>query len=226
MLSLTITDLAVSYPGLAKPVLHIDALSIAAGEMVAISGASGSGKSTFVNIITGLERVCQGKVIWSDDDIAGLTETRRDQWRGQNVGLVMQDFHLLPGLSAIENVLLPVRLSRAMSREYGKRAGKLLKKTGLKRPDQSIDTMSRGEMQRVAIARALLRKPGVLVADEPTASLDPENAEAIGRLLVDLARAEGATLIVITHDRLLADRLDRRLELANGRILTDTAGNP
>lgn len=226
MLSLTITDLAVSYPGLAKPVLHIDALSIAAGEMVAISGASGSGKSTFVNIITGLERVCQGKVIWSDDDIAGLTETRRDQWRGQNVGLVMQDFHLLPGLSAIENVLLPVRLSRAMSRDYGKRAAKLLKKTGLKRPDQSIDTMSRGEMQRVAIARALLRKPGVIVADEPTASLDPENAEAIGRLLVDLARAEGATLIVITHDRLLADRLDRRLELANGRILTDTAGNP
>lgn len=226
MLSLTITDLAVSYPGLAKPVLHIDALSIAAGEMVAISGASGSGKSTFVNIITGLERVCQGKVIWSDDDIAGLTETRRDQWRGQNVGLVMQDFHLLPGLSAIENVLLPVRLSRAMSREYGKRAGKLLKKTGLKRPDQSIDTMSRGEMQRVAIARALLRKPGVIVADEPTASLDPDHAEAIGRLLVDLARAEGATLVVITHDRLLAERLDRRLELANGRILTDTAGNP
>lgn len=226
MLSLTITDLAVSYAGLAKPVLHIDALSIAAGEMVAISGASGSGKSTFVNIITGLERVCQGKVVWSDDDIAGLTETRRDQWRGQNVGLVMQDFHLLPGLSAIENVLLPVRLSRAMSREYGKRAGKLLKKTGLKRPDQSIDTMSRGEMQRVAIARALLRKPGVIVADEPTASLDPDHAEAIGRLLVDLARAEGATLIVITHDRLLADRLDRRLELANGRILTDTAGNP
>ena len=226
MLSLTITDLAVSYPGLAKPVLHIDALSIAAGQMVAISGASGSGKSTFVNIITGLERVCQGKVVWSDDDIAGLTETRRDQWRGQNVGLVMQDFHLLPGLSAIENVLLPVRLSRAMYRDYGKRAGKLLKKTGLKRPDQSIDTMSRGEMQRVAIARALLRKPGVMVADEPTASLDPENAEAIGHLLVDLARAEGATLVVITHDRLLAERLDRRLELANGRIVTDTAGNP
>ena len=226
MLSLTITDLAVSYPGLAKPVLHIEALSIAAGQMVAISGASGSGKSTFVNIITGLERACQGKVVWSEDDIAGLTETKRDQWRGQNVGLVMQDFHLLPGLSAIENVLLPVRLSRAMSRDYGKRAAKLLKKTGLKRPDQSIDTMSRGEMQRVSIARALLRKPGVIVADEPTASLDPENAEAIGHLLVDLARAEGATLVVITHDRLLAERLDRRLELANGRILTDTAGNP
>lgn len=224
MLSLAISNLVVSYPGLATPVLRIDALSIAAGEMVAISGPSGSGKSTFVNIITGLERVPEGKVVWSDEDISGLTETSRDQWRGQNVGLVMQDFHLLPGLSAIENVLLPVRLSRVMSRDYGKRAGKLLKKSGLKRPDQSIDTMSRGEMQRVAIARALLRKPGVIVADEPTASLDPDNGAAIGRLLVDLARAEGTTLIVITHDRLLADRLDRRLELANGLVVTDTAG--
>ncbi|NTE85008.1 ABC transporter ATP-binding protein [Agrobacterium rubi] len=226
MLSLTISGLTVSYPGLATPVLSIDALKVAAGETIAITGASGSGKSTFVNIITGLERVRQGKVVWSDQDIAGLSETRRDRWRGENVGLVMQEFHLLPGLSAIENVLLPVRLSRVMSGDYGKRAAALLEKTGLGRPDQTLDTMSRGEMQRVAIARALLRKPGVIVADEPTASLDPDNGEAIGRLLVDLARADGTTLIVITHDRLLAQRLDRRLELANGRILTDTAGNP
>lgn len=226
MLPLAISGLTVSYAGLATPVLHIDALTVAAGEMVAITGPSGSGKSTFVNIITGLERVREGKVVWSDQDIAGLSETRRDRWRGENVGLVMQEFHLLPGLSAIENVLLPVRLSRAMSGGYGKRAAELLEKTGLGRPDQNINTMSRGEMQRVAIARALLRKPGVIVADEPTASLDPDNGEAIGCLLVDLARAEGKTLIVITHDRLLAQRLDRRLELANGRILTDTAGNP
>ncbi|NTF06058.1 ABC transporter ATP-binding protein [Agrobacterium rubi] len=226
MLSLTISGLTVSYPGLATPVLSIDALSVAAGEMIAITGVSGSGKSTFVNIITGLERVREGKVVWSDQDIAGLSETRRDRWRGENVGLVMQEFHLLPGLSAIENVLLPVRLSRVMSGDYGKRAAALLEKTGLGRPDQTIDTMSRGEMQRVAIARALLRKPGVIVADEPTASLDPDNGEAIGRLLLDLARADGTTLIVITHDRLLAQRLDRRLELANGRILTDSAGNP
>lgn len=226
MLSLAVTDLAVSYPGLATPVLRIATLAVAAGEMMAISGASGSGKSTFVNIITGLERVCEGEVVWNGQDIAGLTETGRDQWRGRNVGLVMQEFHLLPGLSAIDNVLLPVRLNRVMSSDYGRRAADLLKKTGLSRPDQAIDTMSRGEMQRVAIARALLRKPGVIVADEPTASLDPENAEAIGHLLVDLTRAEGATLVVITHDRLLAERLDRRLELANGRILTDTAGTP
>ncbi|POO56993.1 ABC transporter ATP-binding protein [Agrobacterium rosae] len=225
MLSLTISGLTVSYPGLAAPVLSIDELKVAAGEMTAISGASGSGKSTLVNVITGLERVQEGTVAWGDQNIAGLTETRRDRWRGENVGLVMQEFHLLPGLSAIENVLLPVRLSRAMCRDYGRRATELLEKTGLDRPDQNINTMSRGEMQRVAIARALLRKPGVIVADEPTASLDPGNGETIGRLLVDLARADGTTLIVITHDRLLAQRLDRRLELANGRILTDTAGN-
>ncbi|SCX22366.1 ABC transporter ATP-binding protein [Agrobacterium rosae] len=225
MLSLTISSLTVSYPGLAAPVLSIDELKVAAGEMTAISGASGSGKSTLVNVITGLERVQEGTVAWGDQNIAGLTETRRDRWRGENVGLVMQEFHLLPGLSAIENVLLPVRLSHAMCRDYGKRAADLLEKTGLDRPDQNINTMSRGEMQRVAIARALLRKPGVIVADEPTASLDPDNGETIGRLLVDLARADGTTLIVITHDRLLAQRLDRRLELANGRILTDTAGN-
>jgi putative ABC transport system ATP-binding protein len=225
MLSLTVSGLIVTYPGLSTPVLSIDVLSVAAGETMAITGASGSGKSTFVNIITGLERVREGKVVWSDRDIAGLTETGRDRWRGENVGLVMQEFHLLPGLSAIENVLLPVRLARAMSRDYGKRAKALLEKTGLGRPDQNIDTMSRGEMQRVAIARALLRKPGVIVADEPTASLDPDNGEAIGRLLVELARAEGTTLIVITHDRLLAQRLDRCLEFANGRILSDTAGN-
>ncbi|KAA3511120.1 ABC transporter ATP-binding protein [Agrobacterium rosae] len=225
MLSLTISGLTVSYPGLAAPVLSIGELKVAAGEMMAISGASGSGKSTFVNVITGLERIQEGTVTWGDQNIAGLTETRRDRWRGENVGLVMQEFHLLPGLSAIENVLLPVRLSRAMCRDYGKRAADLLEKTGLGRPDQNINTMSRGEMQRVAIARALLRKPGVIVADEPTASLDPGNGETIGRLLVDLARADGTTLIVITHDRLLAQRLDRRLELANGRILTDIAGN-
>lgn len=225
MLPLNISDLSISYPGLATPVLCVDDLSIAAGEKVAITGASGSGKSTFVNVVTGLERVRQGKVLWRDQDIAGFAETKRDRWRGENVGLVMQEFHLLLGLSAMENILLPVRLSRAMSSQYASRAAFLLEKTGLSRPDQKIDTMSRGEMQRVAIARALLRKPGVIVADEPTASLDPENGEAIGRLLVDLARVEGSTLIVITHDRLLAERLDRRLELANGRIVTDSARN-
>lgn len=225
MLPLTISALSVSYAGLGAPVLSVDQLTLRAGEKLAITGASGSGKSTLVNVITGLERVRQGKVVWGETDIAGLAETRRDRWRGENIGLIMQEFHLLPGLSAIDNVLLPVRLTRTMSGPYAERAAFLLGKTGLSRPQQKIDTMSRGEMQRVAIARALLRKPGVIVADEPTASLDPENGEAIGRLLVDLAQVEGTTLIVITHDPRLAQRLDRHLELANGRIISDSARN-
>ncbi len=223
MLPLKISDLSVSYPGLAAPVLFLDEFGVAAGEKIAITGASGSGKSTFVNVITGLVRPNAGRILWRDQDIAAYSETRRDQWRGGNVGLVMQEFHLLPGLSAMENILLPARLSRVMSPQHAERAASLLEKTGLRRPDQKSDTMSRGEMQRVAIARALLRKPGVIVADEPTASLDPENGKAIGRLLVDLARVEGSTLIIITHDMLLADQLDRRIELVNGRVGADTA---
>jgi putative ABC transport system ATP-binding protein len=224
MLSLALSNIAICFPGLPAPVLAIDTLHIRAGERIAISGASGSGKSTFVNIVTGLERAKQGVIDWGGTDIARFSETARDRWRGQNVGLVMQEFHLLPGLSALDNILLPARLARALTPQCIERAGFLLNKTGLTRPQQRIDTMSRGEMQRVAIARALLRKPGVVIADEPTASLDPESGEAVGRLLVDLAQIEGSTLIIITHDRLLAERLPRRLELANGRIVSDAGG--
>lgn len=222
MLSLSISGLSVRYAGLSTPVLSVDSLNLSAGEKIAVTGASGSGKSTLVNIVTGLERIREGHVAWGGKAIESLTETQRDRWRGQNIGLIMQDFHLLPGLSAMDNVLLPVRLSRCMTPERAARAVFLLDKVGIGRKDQKIDTMSRGEMQRVAIARALLRKPGVIVADEPTASLDPENSTSVGRLLVDLARIEGSTLIVITHDVTLAQRLDRHIELANGRIVSDS----
>lgn len=223
MPALNIADIRVSFPGLPVPVLDIGRLSIRAGERVAITGASGSGKTTFINILTGLERIRQGSVRWGDQDIAALSETARDRWRGQNIGLVMQDFHLLPGLSARENVLLPARLARALTAESLTRAETLLSRVGLKRPDQKIDTMSRGEMQRVAVARALLRKPGVIVADEPTASLDPENGNAVGRLLVDLATTEGNTLIIVTHDHKLAGMARRRIELAAGRVISDSS---
>lgn len=221
MLALSLDNIEISFPGLPAPVLAIEKLAIRAGERVAVTGASGSGKTTFVNIITGLERNRHGTIRWGDRDISTLSETARDRWRGENIGLVMQDFHLLPGLSALENVLLPARLSRAMTRESTGRANLLLERVGLARPDQRIETMSRGEMQRVAVARALLRQPGVIVADEPTASLDPENGDAVGRLLIDLATSGGITLIIITHDPRLAARAGRRIELANGRIVSD-----
>jgi putative ABC transport system ATP-binding protein len=222
MLSLTLADISVSYLGLATPALEIGRLAISAGTHVAITGASGSGKSTFVNIVTGLERARQGRIDWSGMDIVKFSESRRDRWRAENVGLVMQDFHLFPGLSALENALLPARLAGATSAKIIGRAQDLLKRTGLDRPEQRIETMSRGEMQRVAVARALLRKPGVIIADEPTASLDVESGEAVGTLLLELANQEKSTLIVVSHDVRLTDRLQRKITFNLGQIISDT----
>jgi putative ABC transport system ATP-binding protein len=179
---------------------------------------SGSGKTTFVNIITGLSRPDQGRALWGSDDIAALGEARRDRWRAETVGLVMQEFHLFDGLSAIDNVLLPARLRRAASSAVIAHGHELLDRVGITRHRQAITTMSRGEMQRVAVARALLRKPKVLVADEPTASLDPENGAQIADLLTTLARESGATLIAVSHDEGLVKRLDRTLRLTAGRF--------
>lgn len=222
MLSLKIDDLAVSFPGLSAPVLVLDGLEIAAGSRVALTGGSGSGKSTLINIIAGLERVQAGRVVWGEENIADLPEGRRDRWRAANIGLVMQEFHLFPGLSALDNILLPARLSRAANADLMKRAESLFATVGLKRPGQHVETMSRGEMQRVAIARALLRSPGVIIADEPTASLDLESGEAVGDLLLSVAASTGSTLIVASHDHHLIGRLDRRLTLSGGRIVADT----
>ncbi|MDO9415600.1 ABC transporter ATP-binding protein [Pararhizobium sp.] len=223
MLSLSLSEISISFAGLTQPVLSIDHLHIAAGSSVAITGASGSGKTTLVNIIAGLERAGQGSIDWSGTDIARLSESRRDRWRGGNAGLVMQDFHLFPGLSALDNVLLPARLAGAASKPVVERAADLLQQTGLHRPQQRIETMSRGEMQRVAVARALLRKPGVLIADEPTASLDAESGHAVGDLLLDLTATDKTTLIVVSHDSRLTQRLGRRIILDGGRISSDSS---
>ena len=221
MLPLRIENLAVFFPGLTTPVLSLDRLEVEAGSRVALTGGSGSGKSTLLNIISGLERVRAGRVLWGMQDIAELSEGRRDRWRAANVGLVMQDFHLFPGLSALNNILLPARLARVADGNVTRRARTLLEIVGLERPDQPVETMSRGEMQRVAIARALLREPGVIIADEPTASLDLDAGEAVGDLLLSVAAAAGSTLVVATHDQRLVERLDRRLVLKGGRIVDD-----
>ena len=219
MLPLLIEDVAVTYDGVDGAVLTIPRLEIRAGERVAVTGPSGSGKSTLVNIITGLERLLGGHVRWGDTDLAALSETGRDRFRGENIGLVMQDFHLFPALSAAENVLLPARLARAAGEERIRRAHDLLDRVGLSRHDQKTGTMSRGEMQRVAVARALLRKPAIIVADEPTASLDAASGETVGRLLLELA--EDTTLIVVSHDRRLVEPLSREITLISGTISTD-----
>jgi len=224
MLALQLQSLVVSFKGLSSPALAIEQLAIPAGARVAVTGPSGSGKSTFVNLITGLERPTGGRIVCGDTEIGTLSESGRDRWRGENVGLIMQDFHLFPGMSALDNILLPARLARAMSLERMTRAHALLERVALARPEQRVETMSRGEMQRVAVARALLRTPGIIVADEPTASLDAGSGAAVGGLLLELAAEEGSTLIVISHDARLTERLDRRITLDAGRIQSDSGG--
>ncbi|MBX8800281.1 ABC transporter ATP-binding protein [Pseudochrobactrum asaccharolyticum] len=221
-LPLDITQLEVRFAGLQLPVLSIEKFSLAAGEHLAITGASGSGKSTLVNAITGLEAVKTGKVIWGDTETSSLSAFKRDAFRARNIGLVMQDFHLFAGLSALANVLLPLKLNRGVKAADRERALGLLETVGISRPSQHIETLSRGEMQRVAIARALLAKPGVIVADEPTASLDQKTGADVAELLVRLATEEQATLIVVTHDPQLMQYLQRHIRLEGGKISSDS----
>ena len=222
MLALEIDGVAVRYPDLAAPALDLPRLAVPAGGSVAVTGPSGAGKSTFINVVTGLERPTEGAVRWNGEDIVRLSEVARDRWRARNVGLVMQDFHLFPGLGALENVLLPARFRHLrLPAGLRERANELLAAVGIDAGDRSIATFSRGEMQRVAIARALLSRPGVIVADEPTASLDAESGAAVAALLTGLAREAGATLLVVTHDPALSGRLDRRVTLTGGRCTGD-----
>jgi len=224
MLRLIIDGVTVRYPDLAAPALDLTRLEIEAGSSVAVTGPSGAGKSTFINVVTGLERPASGRVEWRGEDIARMSEAARDRWRARHVGLVMQEFHLFAGLSALDNVLLPARLRHLrLPAGLRSRAIDLLLRVGIDQRQRGIGTFSRGEMQRVAIARALLSEPGVIVADEPTASLDVENGRMVCDLLVELAQSEKATLIVVTHDPVLSSRLDRRIALSGGRCMADSA---
>ena len=218
MLDLSIEAVEVTFPGLATPALSIESFRLPAGGHLAVTGASGSGKSTLVNILTGLERLKKGTIRWGGTEIGSLSESRRDRWRGEMIGLVMQDFHLFEGLSALDNILLPARLARVANAATVERAHELLQIVGLSRPEQKVETMSRGEMQRVAVARAIVRKPAVIIADEPTASLDSESGAQVADLILTLAAREKSTLIVVSHDPALIERFDNRIRLVGGRI--------
>lgn len=220
-MQLVLENISVNFKGLSEPALQIDHLDIANGAVVGLTGASGSGKSTFINIISGLARPQKGVVRWGDQVINQLSETAADRWRGQHIGLIMQDFYLFDGLSALENILLPLRLAGGADKQAAIRAHELLERVGLKRPDQAVQLMSRGEMQRVAIARALLRKPAIIIADEPTASLDKENGASVGSLILELAVQEKCTTIIASHDDRLTSRLARNINLSAGRIISD-----
>lgn len=222
-LELHVRDLRLAYGlpgGGTLPVLDIDRLRVHAGASVGIMGPSGSGKTSLLHALTGLERPQRGSVAWDGVDIAGLPERARDGWRSRSVGIVFQEFHLFPGMSAIANVLLPATFAHLRApRPLRDRGRMLLARVGLEpRAERSVASFSRGELQRVAIARAFLFSPPVVVADEPTASLDRESGQMVVGLMLALCREAGSTLLAVSHDVDMLGRLDQVYALAGGRL--------
>ena len=210
----------VSSPEGALTILEGINLEIATGEAVALVGPSGAGKTTLLALLAGLDHPTSGGVRLCGADLDKLDEDGRAQVRGQNVGFVFQSFHLVPSLTALENVILP--LEQDNETHVATRARATLESVGLApRTGHYPRQLSGGEKQRVAIARAFVTKPAVLFADEPTGNLDTASGERITQLLFDMNKQSGTTLVLVTHDKTLAARCDRTLELEAGRLLAD-----
>jgi len=192
-------------------------LAVTPGEAVAVVGASGSGKSTLLAILAGLDTPTAGEVHIDGRDLFALDEDQRAELRGRSVGFVFQSFQLLPALTALENVMLPLELSQDSQAE--ELAVEMLRRVGLgERLHHYPKHLSGGEQQRVALARAFVVRPKLLFADEPTGSLDAESGAAVIRLLFEMNREYGTTLVLVTHDEQLASRCQRALRLVAGRI--------
>ncbi len=194
--------------------------SLAQGQTLAIAGASGSGKSTLLSIIAGLDVPTRGTVRLAGQDLFALNEDDRAAWRASKLGFVFQSFQLLNHLSALENVMLPLEL--AGRRDARARAADMLDRVGLaQRAGAFPRVLSGGEQQRVALARAFVVQPALLLADEPTGSLDFATGESVMQLMLRLNREQGTTLVLVTHDRSIAARCERRITLQAGRIVAD-----
>ncbi|HET6363879.1 MAG TPA: ABC transporter ATP-binding protein [Nitrospirota bacterium] len=194
-------------------------LDIEQGEMVAIVGASGVGKSTFLHIIGGLDRPTSGKVLYGDLDVFGLNNDRIAQFRNERVGFVFQFHHLLPEFSALENVMMPALIRRIGREDAVRTAADMLKEVGLgSRLHHRPGELSGGEQQRVAVARALMLHPDVVLADEPTGNLDAHTGEAVHQLLQDINKQKGVTFVIVTHNDKLAIRADRVLRMTEGKL--------
>jgi putative ABC transport system ATP-binding protein len=196
-------------------------LSVAAGTSIALVGPSGSGKSSLLMVAAGLERPSGGQVIVAGTDITRLGEDAAARFRRGAVGIVFQSFHLIPTMTALENVAVPLELQGVA--DAFDRAEAELRSVGLgKRVEHYPGQLSGGEQQRVALARAMAPHPRILFADEPTGNLDGANGQAIADLLFELNRERGSTLFLVTHEERLAQRCDRIARMADGRIVSDT----
>ncbi len=198
-------------------------LEIGAGEFVAIAGPSGSGKSTLLHLLGALDAPDEGSVAIEGRDLASLSERERTLLRRRRLGFVFQSFHLVPVLSALENVEYPLWIDDVPAARRRERARTMLAAVGLEhRLDHRPDRLSGGERQRVAIARALVHQPAAVLADEPTGNLDSANGAAIFDLMLAIRRDLGTTFVLATHDPALMARSPRRIELRDGRVLSDS----
>ena len=201
-------------------ILHPLDLTVAAAQFLAITGPSGSGKSTLLGLVAGLDAPSCGRILIGGRDITGLGEDDLARLRRSTIGFVFQFFHLLPSLTALENVCVPMEI--AGRRDAASRGRDLLAEVGLTdRGHHYPSQLSGGEQQRVAIARALSNDPPILLADEPTGNLDFANGQHVMELLLEIRRTRGATLMLATHDAALAARADARLRLRGGRVEPD-----
>lgn len=197
--------------------------TLAPRETAAIVGASGSGKSTLLSIIAGLDTPTRGTVRLAGQDLFAIDEDERAALRARQVGFVFQSFQLMGNLTALENVMLPLEL--AGRKDARKAAGEMLARVGLgERLSHYPKVLSGGEQQRVALARAFVVQPAVLLADEPTGSLDFATGETVMELMFDLNREQGTTLVLVTHDRGIAARCERRITIEAGRVVTPADG--
>ena len=199
-------------------------LTIGRGTRVAIVGQSGSGKSTMLNIMCGLDEPTSGRMMFEGRDLHSLNDDDRTRLRREKIGMVFQTFNLMPTLSGIENVALPLRLKGASASDSSGRALQMLKRVGLiQRADHRPDEMSGGERQRVAIARALIFNPPVLLADEPTGNLDSRTGDEILHLLDDIHAEFGTTIVLVTHNEETTRHCERQITLRDGRIVEDVS---
>lgn len=215
------------HPGEPDEVRALDGvdLTIARGEYLSIEGPSGSGKTSLLNLIGLLDVPSEGRVLWQGAPVDGLSERERTRLRRTGIGFIFQRFYLLPTLTAMENVELPLQARGVASAERRLRARTLLAQVGLGDREGSFPhQLSGGEEQRVAIARALANSPQLLLADEPTGELDSTRAQQVLDLLEDAHRRSGAAVVVVTHNPAVAARASRHLEMRDGRVVSDSAG--
>lgn len=205
-------------------ILHGISFNVMPGEFVSIVGPSGNGKSTLLNMVTGIDRPSDGEVIVTGQPVHSMSENKLAKWRGQQVGIIFQFFQMLPALSLLQNVTLPMEFARKYGRsERRERAMHLLDMVGLADQATKLPSMvSGGQQQRAAIARALATDPPLLVADEPTGNLDAKTAGQVFDLFMQLVEEQGKTMLMVTHDAELADRIPRKIEIVNGNIASDT----